>query len=842
MIICTTSQHYPITVSKLLVQPGAEVSLFDALFKYTYKSPVIEGDKYGDEHEVLKTFPEEFKSETSGTVRQWFIKVGDVLTRPGIRIVEIEEPCSHEELFGNLCVICGVDVTQLDNYLTSRPNASRATVATSHNNTALKVSERVANTRSEELTRRLLESRKLSLVVDLDQTIIHATVDPTVAEWQKDPDNPNYDAVKDVKAFQLLDDGPGMRGCWYYIKLRPGLDQFLQAIAKKYELHIYTMGTRAYAQNIAKIVDPQHKIFGDRILSRDESGSMTAKNLHRLFPVTTDMVVIIDDRGDVWHWNANLVKVSPYDFFVGIGDINSSFLPKTQGAVPKPKVGRTVATNGGAPAAGNLADKGKERVLDTQSADNGDMAPDDEDSDLGAQIVAMAGSGTDADFTAQTEAQEELIATQLEDRPLLRRQEALDQLDEAEDVNGDGSETSSEHSQRHRHNLLRDDDDELQYLQKHLEDVHRAFFEEFDARKRRMAAGRVAELRGDKTSPKKAPVVDDLELVPDVKVIMPAMKRQVLQGVVICFTGVIPQGIDHKKSDLGMWAQSFGARINTHLTKSTTHVIAHKDRRTSKVRQATQHPRIQIVSVSWLYECFSRWEHVDEGPHTIEFDRDAGHHDSLPFDEFEEGVILTPSEDGEEISDLPDDQEGEPLSPTFEKGEMDWKEANDELKEFMGSDDESEFDEGSESDASNASISSSRSETQTRKRKRTPSSVDGEREGEDADGSASGGVNGSALQKRRKKASERTTGLTNVTVASESSGLPSPETTGPEEGNGVANGAEDDMEEEVEGQGEGEGEEDEDGGDIDEEDDDDFAKMMEEAMASASDDEEDVES
>jgi len=27
-------------------------------------------------------------------------------------------------------------------------------------------------------------------------------------------------------------------------------------------------------------------------------------------------------------WQPNLVKVMPYDFFVGIGDINSSFLPK----------------------------------------------------------------------------------------------------------------------------------------------------------------------------------------------------------------------------------------------------------------------------------------------------------------------------------------------------------------------------------------------------------------------------------------------------------------------------------------------------------------------------------
>jgi RNA polymerase II subunit A C-terminal domain phosphatase len=152
-------------------------------------------------------------------------------------------------------------MNRLDNYLTTEKHADRATVNMSHGNTALKVSQREASRISEEAKRRLLQSRKLSLVVDLDQTIIHATVDPTVAEWQKDPSNPNYDAVKDVRAFQLIDDGPGGRGCWYYIKLRPGLEQFLEEISKKYELHIYTMGTRAYAQNIAKIVDPNQKIL-----------------------------------------------------------------------------------------------------------------------------------------------------------------------------------------------------------------------------------------------------------------------------------------------------------------------------------------------------------------------------------------------------------------------------------------------------------------------------------------------------------------------------------------------------------------------------------------------------
>lgn len=38
-------------------------------------------------------------------------------------------------------------------------------------------------------------------------------------------------------------------------------------------MHVYTMGTRAYAEQVCAALDPDRKLFGGRILSRDESGS-----------------------------------------------------------------------------------------------------------------------------------------------------------------------------------------------------------------------------------------------------------------------------------------------------------------------------------------------------------------------------------------------------------------------------------------------------------------------------------------------------------------------------------------------------------------------------------------
>ena len=82
------------------------------------------------------------------------------------------------------------------------------------------------------------------------------------------------------------------------------------------------MGTRSYALQVLNVLDPDQKFFGNRVLSRDESGSLSFKSLKRLFPVDTSMVVVIDDRGDVWEWCENLVKVKPCKWSYALTESN----------------------------------------------------------------------------------------------------------------------------------------------------------------------------------------------------------------------------------------------------------------------------------------------------------------------------------------------------------------------------------------------------------------------------------------------------------------------------------------------------------------------------------------
>jgi hypothetical protein len=84
------------------------------------------------------------------------------------------------------------------------------------------------------------------------------------------------------------------------------------------------MGSRSYAHAVVKLFDPDGRLFHDRILSRDDNEIIeNRKKLERIFPTDDRMVLVIDDRVDVWPDCRNLVQVPAYNFFVGTGDINS---------------------------------------------------------------------------------------------------------------------------------------------------------------------------------------------------------------------------------------------------------------------------------------------------------------------------------------------------------------------------------------------------------------------------------------------------------------------------------------------------------------------------------------
>ncbi|QLG70833.1 hypothetical protein HG535_0A07750 [Zygotorulaspora mrakii] len=566
---------YPITIDQLIAPIGSYVEKGNRLFAYKFwymveiaNSPddndIIAGTEQHAKKKVRESI-EFFEAPFEGRLMSWNVDKDDEVASSRQIICEITRPCNHDIVYGGLCTLCGKEVDENDQLNTN--------LAISHTDTNLKVSRKEAADIENNLKARLRKDEKLILVVDLDQTVIHCGVDPTIGEWKNDPSNPNYETLKDVKLFALEEEPilplfymgpkPPVRQCRYYVKVRPGLKEFFEGIAPLFEMHIYTMATRAYALEIAKIIDPDGSLFANRILSRDENGSLTQKSLERLFPTDQSMVVIIDDRGDVWDWSPNLIKVVPYNFFVGVGDINSNFLPRQQNTMLQ--VGR------------RLRNKEKESdelitdIMDTEKIlqEKIDEEVKRQEEKLSHQISSneeSTASETKEDFTKKLEYSASLEVQQ-QNRPLATLQKHM-------------------HNQR----LLVDDDDELYHLKETLMSVHKKYYESYE--------------RGD---------FQDT----NIRTLMPIMKRKVFENLSFVFSGLIPLGTDIRKADIVLWTHMFGANSFSDVDENTTHVIT-RSSGTYKARMAKAlNDKIKIVHPDWVFECMVTWKHVNEKPYEL---------------------------------------------------------------------------------------------------------------------------------------------------------------------------------------------------------------------------------
>lgn len=118
----------------------------------------------------------------------------------------------------------------------------------------------------------------------------------------------------------------------FIIKLRPNLMEFLEKISKHYSLYLFTVsllyiyiqhGSRRYAEEITKILDPDNRIFQHRAISRDDVTDSKIKSLKRIVFKGIDMVLIIyyiqaiaiDDKPDVWEEIDHLIIIKEFVWF-----------------------------------------------------------------------------------------------------------------------------------------------------------------------------------------------------------------------------------------------------------------------------------------------------------------------------------------------------------------------------------------------------------------------------------------------------------------------------------------------------------------------------------------------
>ena len=78
--------------------------------------------------------------------------------------------------------------------------------------------------------------------------------------------------------------------------------------------------------SISSMAGHKAKILGRKPGTPDRPSYAHVKSLNRIFPLNEHMAVIIDDRFDVWQDCPNLIRVTPYRFFLKTDDINAGHL------------------------------------------------------------------------------------------------------------------------------------------------------------------------------------------------------------------------------------------------------------------------------------------------------------------------------------------------------------------------------------------------------------------------------------------------------------------------------------------------------------------------------------
>ena len=222
----------------------------------------------------------------------------------------ILESCPHDTFYVNLCLKCGFKKTE---------EYENQTKSYGFLATDFSYSLKRAESLEKSVVNNYLNNQKLILFLDLDNTIIHTSPIKIV----EDEINKLHETYKEYFAkVPIKNEFKGKD--IILVKFRPFLKTFLKNIKNKYEIYIYTQGTKEYATGIIQYVNSNFEgdsLSTERMMHRilDENGFATNKSIKNVFPTQENMILILDDHIEVWKESKesgdNFICIYPYKFF-----------------------------------------------------------------------------------------------------------------------------------------------------------------------------------------------------------------------------------------------------------------------------------------------------------------------------------------------------------------------------------------------------------------------------------------------------------------------------------------------------------------------------------------------